>query len=253
MSFWSTAIARLYPTRTSFHRQLIRLTLDPMRTSVSSPIPQRSPLLPRQLCSLLADWRTRRAQWRYCVTDVGMGLVSYALYHSLRRLPFDTCSAIGGGLGLIVGRWRGFNRPDARPRQTFVRLRPGSAAKADVDAAMNRMCANIGRTYAEYSILDRLWAADRITVSGHEHLVVCRDCGRPIIVFGVHLSTWEVIGAALLGLGYSVCTLYKPRGNRFQDRIANAVRLRGGAELVPPARMACAKLTALSPVAVASF
>jgi KDO2-lipid IV(A) lauroyltransferase len=99
---------------------------------------------------------------------------------------------------------------------------------------MNRMCANIGRVYAEYCILDLLWSAGRITVSGQENLASCRDRGRPIIVFGVHLSSWEVIGAALLGLGYGVCTLHKPRQNRFQDRIANAVRLRGGAELVPP-------------------
>jgi transposase-like protein len=99
---------------------------------------------------------------------------------------------------------------------------------------MNRMCANIGRVYAEYSVLDLLWAAGRITVSGDEHLAVCRDCHRPIIVFGVHLSTWKVIGAALVGLGYNVCTLYKPARNRFQDRIANGVRQRAGAELLPP-------------------
>jgi lauroyl/myristoyl acyltransferase len=234
MSFWSTAIARLYPARASFHRQLIRLTPDPTRTWVRSPIPERTLRLLQQLPSLLANERTRRALLRYFVTDVGVGLVSCALYHGLRLLPFDTSSAIGGGLGRIVGRWRGFNQWDARARETFVRLRPESAAKANVDVAMNRMCANIGRVYAEYCILDLLWAGGRITVSGDEHLAACRDHDRAIVVFGVHLSTWEVIGAALLGLGYRVCTLYKPTRNRFHDRIANAVRLRGGAELLPP-------------------
>jgi len=234
MSFWSTAIARFYAARASFHRRLIWLTPDPATTWVRSPIPERILLLLQQLPSLLADGRTRRALWRHFITDVGVGLVSRALYDGLRLLPFDTSSAIGGGLGLIVGRWRATNQWDARARETFVRLRPESAAKANVDVAMNRMYVNTGRVFAEYTILDLLWAAGRITVSGDEHLAACRDRDRSIIVFGVHLSTWEVIGAALLGLGYPVCTLYKPTRNRFQDRIANAVRLRGGAELLPP-------------------
>src|SRR5262249_12145247 len=109
MSFWSTAIARFYPVRASFHRQLIRLTRDPTRTWVRSPIPERTLLRLQQLPSLLADGRTRRALLRYFLTDVGVGLVSRALYHGLRLLPFDTSSAIGGALGRIVGRWRGIN------------------------------------------------------------------------------------------------------------------------------------------------
>src|SRR5262249_7632077 len=109
-----------------------------------------------------------------------------------------------------------------------------SSAKANVDVAMNRMCVNIGRVFAEYTILDLLWAAGRITVSGDEHLAACRDRDRPIIVFGVHLTSSEVTPPPLLGLGYPVCTLSKPTRNRFQDRIANAVRRRGGVELLPP-------------------
>jgi Kdo2-lipid IVA lauroyltransferase/acyltransferase len=234
ISCWSTAITRFYPAWIPVCRQRLRLLPDRARTWFRFPFLERRLIFLRQLCSILANGRTRRILWRYCVIDVALGVVSYVLYHSLRLLPLDTCSALGGGLGLIVGRWRRINRPDAHARKTFARLRPESAGKADLDAAMNRMCANIGCVSTEYSILDLLWAADRITVSGHEHLANCRRDGRPIIVFGVHLSNWEVIGAALLGLGYAVCTLYKPTRNRFQDRIANEIRMRGGAELVPP-------------------
>jgi hypothetical protein len=156
VSFWSTAIARFYPARASFHRQLRRLMSDPRRTWVGSPIPERTLLLLQQLPSLLADRRTRRALLRYFVTDVGVGLVNRALYHGLRLLPFDTSSAIGGGLGLIVGRWRGISQSDACARETLVRLRPESTAKVNVDVAMNRMYINIGRVFAEYTILDLL-------------------------------------------------------------------------------------------------
>jgi KDO2-lipid IV(A) lauroyltransferase len=187
-----------------------------------------------RLLRQLTDRAIRRAFWRYWVTDVAVGAGSYALHHGLRRLPFAACSAFGGGLGLLVGRLRGAFRPDAPARATFVRLRPESAAKGDLDRAMVRMCDNIGRVYAEYNILDLLWSAGRITVTGQEHLAALRDRNQPILVFGVHLGSWEVIGAALLGLGYDVYTLYRPARNRFQDRIVVAVRRRGGARLVPP-------------------
>jgi lauroyl/myristoyl acyltransferase len=200
------------------------------RTWVGSSFLERCVLILRQL----ADGPKRRALWRYWVIDVAVGTGSYALHYGLRLLPFDACSAIGGGLGLVVGRFRGALRPDLPARSTFARLRPANEGRGDLDTAMKRMCANIGRVYAEYNILDLLWSAGRITVTGQEHLAACRDRDRPILVFGVHLSSWEVIGATLLGLGYDVYTLYRPAGNRFQDRIVVAVRVRGGARLVPP-------------------
>ncbi len=194
------------------------------------PLLRRGALLLRQL----ADRSTRRAFWRYWVADVAMGAGSYALHYGLRLLPFAACSAVGGGLGVLVGWLRGSWRPDAPPRAAFAQLRPESAGKQALDHAMMRMCANIGRVHAEYNILDLLWAGGRIAVSGAEHLAACQERAQPILVFGVHLASWEVIGAALLGLGYDVYTLYRPARNRFQDHIVVRVRLRGGAKLIPP-------------------
>ena len=199
-------------------------------TRFSPAFVQRAALLLRRL----ADPAGRRSFWRYWVADVAMGAGSYALHYGLRLLPFDACSAVGGGLGVIVGWLRGSWRPDAPPRAAFARLRPESAEKQALDQAMMRMCANMGRVHAEYNILDLLWAGGRIAVSGAEHLAACQERAQPILVFGVHLASWEVIGAALLGLGYDVYTLYRPARNRFQDRIVVRVRLRGGANLIPP-------------------
>jgi Kdo2-lipid IVA lauroyltransferase/acyltransferase len=191
------------------------------------------------LLRLLSDRATRRGFWRYWVADVAVGAGSYALHYGLRRLPFAACSAFGGGLGLFVGRLRGAFRPDAPARANFARLRPESAAKGDLDRAMARMCDNIGRVWTEYNILDLLWSAGHITVTGQEHLAALRDRNRPILVFGVHLGSWEVIGAALIGLGYDVYTLYRPAKNRFQDRIVVAVRTgqrvgKSGAKMISP-------------------
>ena len=201
----------------------------------SPAVVRRTALLLRRL----ADPAARRSFWRYWVADVAMGAGSYALHYGLRLLPFATSSAIGGALGVVVGWMRGSWRADAPPRAVFARLRPESAEKHAMDHAMTRMCANIGRVYAEFNILDLLWAGGRITVTGAEHLAACRERDQPILVFGVHLASWEVIGAALIGLGYEVYTLYRPAKNRFQDRIVVAVRTgarvrKSGAKMIPP-------------------
>jgi Kdo2-lipid IVA lauroyltransferase/acyltransferase len=208
---------------------------DAARSRFSPPSLRRGARLLRPL----GDRVIRSALWRYWFADVAVGAGSYALHYGLRCLPLAACSAFGGGLGLIVGRLRGTFRPDAPARATFARLRPESAAKADLDRAMARMCDNIGRVWAEYNILDLLWAGGRITVTGEEHLAALRDRNRPILVFGVHLASWEVIGAALLGLGYDVYTLYRPARNRLQDRIVVAVRTgqrvkKSGAKMISP-------------------
>ena len=204
-------------------------------TWFSPAVLRRAALLLRRV----ADPATRRSFWRYWVADVAMGAGSYGLHYGLRLLPFAASSALGGALGVLVGWMRGSSRADAPPRAVFARLRPESAEKHALDHAMRRMCANIGRVYAEFNILDLLWAGRRITVTGAEHLAACRERNQPILVFGVHLASWEVIGAALIGLGYEVHTLYRPAINRFQDRIVVAVRTgarvkKSGARMIPP-------------------
>ena len=204
-------------------------------TWFSSAVMRRAALLIREL----ADPGARRSFWRYWVADVAMGAGSYVLHYGLRLLPFAVSSAIGGALGVLIGWIRGSWRADAPPRAVFARLRPESAGKQALDHAMMRMCDNIGRVYAEFNILDLLWAGGRITVTGAEHLAACRQRDQPILVFGVHLASWEVIGAALIGLGYEVHTLYRPAINRFQDRIVVAVRTgarvrKSGAKMIPP-------------------
>src|SRR5215469_14758395 len=200
------------------------------KTGFCSVVVRYAAVLIRQL----ADPAARRSFWRYWGADVAMGAGSYAFHYSLRLLPFAACSAVGGILGALIGWLRGSWRADAPPRAVFAQLRPENAGKQALDHAMMRMCANIGRTYAEYNILDLLWPGGRITVTGAEHLAACQERAQPILVFGVHLASWEVIGAALLGLGYDVYTLYRPARNRFQERIVVRVRRRGGAKLIPP-------------------
>jgi len=181
---------------------------------------------------LFADAEKRRAAWRYWVRDGIVGGGHLVLHHALRRLPIDGCSAVGAEAIRFARHL--YPQSDARARRLWAAINPRQASRADTDRAMRTLWRNVSRTMAEYSVLDRLWAAGRITVVGQEHLDAARGAGRPILLAGLHLGNWELIGVTLVAIGYHGSGFYEPQDNRFHDRIAKAVRLRYGAKVVFP-------------------
>ena len=160
------------------------------------------------------------------------GLSKTAVHYGLRCLPIDWCSAIGA-MGGKTAPAR-YPKSDARARSVFRRLRPEAADPAWLDAAMNRLWLNIGRTMAEYSIMDRLWNAGRIQVEGLEHVEAAKAAGRPIIGIGLHLGNWELMGPVLIFSGHPTSAIYLKPANPFEHRIVTKVRERYGMGLVPP-------------------
>ncbi len=160
------------------------------------------------------------------------GLVKNAVHHGLRLLPIDWCSHVGA-LGAKTAPAR-YPKSDARARRAFKRLRPEASDPAWLDAAMNRLWRNIGRTMAEYSVLDRLWDAGRIEIEGVQHFHTAKATGKPRIIIGLHLGNWEVIGPALIKCGHPVNVVYLRPDSEFEHQIVIKVRNRYGVKLVAP-------------------
>jgi KDO2-lipid IV(A) lauroyltransferase len=174
----------------------------------------------------------RREALRYWIVHSLVGPLNMSIHYSLRLLPIDACSAVGA----ILGAFAQFRLPakDARARAVWMRVRPQDADKATTDAAMKRLWRNVGRSMAEFSVLDRLWDAGRIEVVGMKNLEAARDSARPLIGLGLHLGNWETIGIALLKNGLMGGSIYVPPDNRFDQVIAARARERiapGGAIL----------------------
>jgi KDO2-lipid IV(A) lauroyltransferase len=168
---------------------------------------------------------------RYWILDPVVGAFTIAVFYLLRAMPIDWCSAIGGLIGVLIGR--SFERAATRrARQNFVRLSPSPVGDEEADAVMTRLWSHVGRLFAETSIVDRLWEAGRIEVEGLHHLAAARDAGRPHLMMGLHLGTWEAFGAAMYALGFPGKFFYLPPRNRFQDRIARRAR-RGWGKVLP--------------------
>ena len=179
---------------------------------------------------LLGNGEQRRIARLYWIRDPLVGALELTIHFGMRLFPVDVCSHSGAILTYLTRRF--YPKSDARARKAWTMLRPLEADTATVDATIDRLWRNVGRTMHEYSILDRLWTAGRIEVSDIDHLHRARDQGRPILVTPVHLGNWEVVLVAGIACGHHGTGIYMPPENRFERRIVDRVRARYGARFV---------------------
>jgi Kdo2-lipid IVA lauroyltransferase/acyltransferase len=181
---------------------------------------------------LIGDAQQRQMARKYWIRDTAIGVLELALYRLHRLAPIDFCSWFGAVI--VHGTRHLYPESEKRARAAWAVLRPQEADQAAVDAAMTRLWKCVSRTMMEFAVLDRLWAAGRITFEGEEHLARAQAQGKPILLAALHLGNWEVIEAAGFAYGHIGAGIYEPPGNRFEHRIALEVRTRFGAESIPP-------------------
>lgn len=188
---------------------------------------------PAQATAAAPDWgtfRLRLLQWRrYWIRDPLLGGLDFALHYGCRALPTEWCSAIGGRLGVLNGRYR-YHRVRGQAERLYRMLSDTADADTVAPDAATRAFDNAGRVMLEFSVLDRLWHEGRIAVAGREHLLDARAAGRPVIVMGLHLGNWETIGPTIVELGFRGAKgFYQPPRSRFEHKIAVTARQRYGA------------------------
>ncbi|MEP9355943.1 lipid A biosynthesis lauroyl acyltransferase [Xanthobacter sp. KR7-65] len=94
-------------------------------------------------------------------------------------------------------------------------------SKAEINALVRGLWANMGRLTAEFAQQDRLWdydpahpGAGRVEVKGAEILERLRDDGRPALFFTAHTGNWEM--CAIAGAKFDVPggVLYRAPNNK---------------------------------------
>jgi len=121
-----------------------------------------------------------------------------AIHFGLRGLPIDVCSEVGARLGIAIGR-RGHPVAAARAKALLPRLRPDFAGPDALEAALATLWRNVGRTFAEVSVLHRMLAAGRSVLSDPALLHTLYADDRPLILCFVHLGNWELLGHQMAG------------------------------------------------------
>ena len=189
----------------------------------------------RRLLSGDPSARLRRRHWRrYWIRDPLFGALDFALLFGCRMLPIRWCSAIGGILGILNARYR-FHTVRERARRGYAALSGARPSAAETDRAVMRLFDNLGRVMLEFAVLDRLWPAGRISITGAEHFLAARAGGKPVLVMAVHLGNWEVIAPTMIALlpGVKGAGFYQPPRSRFEHKLAVAARRRYGGTMFP--------------------
>jgi KDO2-lipid IV(A) lauroyltransferase len=133
---------------------------------------------------------------------------------------------------------RGHPNAEARARALLMRLRPDLATPETLATALDGLWENVGRTYAEFSVIHRMLPAGRSTLSDPARLDAIYADDRPLILCFVHLGNWELLGLQMadhprIHRGRPVVAVTMPPTNRAHALIAAHQRRVLPVDLIP--------------------
>lgn len=149
----------------------------------------------------------------------------------VRLLGLDGASAFGGWLLRRLGPLSGAHKT-ARRNLTIAFPDSEPAWREQVLADQ---WENLGRTFAEVPIMDRLASAPgRIELVGGERLRQIAQTMTPVVFVSGHLSNWEVMPMVIVNEGVTCQMTYRAANNPYVDKRIRDSRFRYGVRLFAP-------------------
>lgn len=155
--------------------------------------------------------------------DVVTGLV--------RLLPVDVASDLGAAIFKFLG-------PKTSLRK-LVRRNLDLAFPEKDDAWKDQVTVaqwdNLGRTFAELIMMDRISVANgRIVVENMERLRDIAASGKPVVFVSGHFANFEIMPSAILEAGIVCQITYRAINNPYIDKRVRTARARYGVKLFAP-------------------
>jgi len=151
---------------------------------------------------------------------------AYIAYFFFSLLPLDVASDFGGWIGRRIGHFL--------PSSDVARCNLAAAfpvkSAAELEDIVLGMWDNLGRVFAEYAHLRRIW--ERVELVGEEHLIKARDSGKPSIFFAAHIANWEICPISTKKIGFDIYTVYRRPNNPGVDGLLSRARGAGAAGLI---------------------
>lgn len=167
----------------------------------------------------------RRLAWR-------LEVAAYDAITALARLfPIDAVSDFGAAALGRLGPMTSAHRVAVRNLQiAFPDLAP-----SEIDALAAEQWRQIGRTFAEFPIIDRIvGAGDRIEIVNAERLAEIARTAEPVVFVSGHLSNWEIMPAVIAHSGVVCHMTYRAANNPYFDKRIRDNRFRYGVRLFAP-------------------
>jgi KDO2-lipid IV(A) lauroyltransferase len=154
-----------------------------------------------------------------------------------RLVPLDTARGISAWLARRIGPLL----KGHRIARTNLTAAYPNKPELEIDRILAGMWDNLGRVFAEYAHLDRLWDydADRsdsgrilLDETTRKRFLELRAIKRPQLVFGAHLANWELLSWACGAYEGASAIVYRPTNISPIDRKLMAMRTQSGASFV---------------------
>jgi KDO2-lipid IV(A) lauroyltransferase len=164
------------------------------------------------------NWR--QLSWR--AQTVAYDAVAFLV----RLLPVEAVSALGEAIVSVLGPLTSKHRIVMRN----LELAFPEKSLAERAAIAQEFWRKIGRTFAEFPIMDRITpATGRVRIEGLERLKAL--AGTPAVLVSGHLSNWETMMAVIVHSGLDCRVSYRPANNPYMDQRIIESRRRYGVEL----------------------
>lgn len=148
-----------------------------------------------------------------------------------RLFPVSWVSAAGGWFIRKIGN----STRSARIARRNIELAFPDWTEAERAALLDAQWDNLGRTFFEFPLTDRLTpASGRVEVVGRERLVAIAESSQPAVLISGHFANWEVMAAAIVDAGVACRVTYRAANNPYIDQRIVRTRARYGVTLFAP-------------------
>jgi len=169
--------------------------------------------------------------------DAAGGMLFVFAHRLTRKVNGDRAADLLAWLMRAFGRML---KGDRVARANLIAAFPEKSA-AEIDRIRRGMWDNLGRVFAEYAHLDRLWDYDpahvhpgRIVLDpdSEARLLALRDAKGPVLVFGAHCGNWELLAWAVGFRNGETGIVYRPPAIAAIDRELGKIRARSKATFI---------------------
>jgi len=162
-------------------------------------------------------------------------ILEAALYGAIsvlaRCVPVDSASNFGSWLFQKLGPLTSAHRV----AQRNLSLAFPDVVKSEINRILRAQWSELGRTAAEYTVLDRIVAdATRVRVEGAATLAKLAADGGPVVFISGHFSNFELMPAVIIKAGVRCQITYRAMNNPYVDRMVRENRFRYGVRLFAP-------------------
>jgi KDO2-lipid IV(A) lauroyltransferase len=148
-----------------------------------------------------------------------------------RLFPIDSVSNSGAWLFQRLGPLTSSHRVAERN----LRIVFPDADDARINQILQAQWAELGRSLAEFAILDRIVAdTGRLEIEGLARLQAIAAGEGPVVFISGHFSNFEMMAAAIVGAGVPCQVTYRAMNNPFVDARVRKNRFRYGVRLFAP-------------------